>query len=481
MSDFNYLLLWIALPAVLLAALLCIHSIAELVEKLKAYWIGRQPEAWQDHNLNPNGMRDPLTQLPNRSVFMKKLQNAIRRAHASQSKVAVALINLDDFKPVKNTLHHLTGDAVLKIIAKRLEASLRGADIACRIGGDAFLLLIQEVKTHQEIELIIQRLIDSLISPLNVNDHAINLSISVGIGTYPAIPDTDHLIICADTAMYQAKSAGRNLYRFYDEEMGVAGDQLQELQLDLKQALENNEFELYFQPKVDAQHGHIRSLEALIRWRHPVKGSILPTVFIQAAERFGLISRIHHWVVEECCRTMHRLRSQGLHTQISVNLAAQQLRDPALVHHIVELLDQFQLPHSCLVFEVSGLMALKHPDIFNARMAEFQSAGIDIALDDFGITNASIAYLQKVQQVKLDRKITIKIAGDKKSYEMTDALIRLAHSLDLIVVAEGIENEAQARCLRELKCDMMQGHLLGHPVSADKLAPLLEQRSTKVD
>lgn len=262
--------------------------------------------------------------------------------------------------------------------------------------------------------------------------------------------------------------------------MELASDRLLEMQKDLKTALERNEFEIYYQPKVDSKTYSLAGVEALLRWQHPVKGWIAPSVFILAAERFGLMNQISHWVVEESCRTLHRMRSMGIHLQVSINLSTQQFRNPEMVNNVLEVLKRFDLPNSCLMFEVTEATALSNPEQFNARLQEFRNAGIDIAMDDFGAGNSTISGLQKlnVSQLKLDQSITNKITEDKKSYEIADALIRFAHALELSVVAEGVETEEQCAALTELGCDQMQGYLFGRPVPEERLPQLFRQIST---
>ncbi|CAG0991893.1 putative signaling protein [Methylophilaceae bacterium] len=480
MGNFEYLLVWIALPALLLLGLLAAHACKKLGLSLHHLFSPGNSGPHSHTELNRIAMTDALTQLPNRRAFKQQLEAAITRSARQESMLAVAFIDLDDFKPINDAYGHHVGDEVLQIVAKRLGAAMRHCDLVGRIGGDEFLALIEDIKSDQDIVPIVERIIHSLQDAIHINHHEITISVSVGIAVYPKDGDIDRLLISADSAMYHAKGAGKNQFRFYDKEMGIASDRLLEMHQDLKLALKRDEFELYFQPKVDSKSFEITGIEALIRWRHPVKGSILPSVFIHAAERFGLMDRINQWVIEESCRTLHRLRSMGIQVQISINLAAQQFRDPNLVANIVELLNRFDLPHSCLMFEITSLMALNHPEQFNTKMDEFREAGIDIAMDDFGISNSSIAYLKKVRQLKLDREITGKISEDRKSYEMTDALIRLAHALDLTVVAEGIETEAQSRLFRQLNCDMLQGYLFGRPVSGEKLPQLLQQARNAV-
>lgn len=424
-------------------------------------------------------MTDTLTQLPNRRAFEQQLAAGIRRCSRQESSLAVAFIDLDDFKPINDTYGHHVGDEVLRIVAQRLNSAVRHCDLVGRIGGDEFLALIEDIKSSQDIVTIIERVISTLRDVLYVQHHELHISASVGIAVYPRDGDIKQLMIAADSAMYHAKNMGKNQFCFYDKEMGLASDRLLELQKDLKNALERNEFELYYQPKVDSRNFSLTGVEALLRWQHPTKGWIAPNVFIPAAGRFGLMNRISHWVVEESCRTLLRMRSMGIHLQISINLAAQQFRNPETVNNILEVLKRFNLPNSCLMFETGEQAAWSSSTQFNACLEQFRNAGIDVAMDNFGAGYTTIDNLQQfnVNQLKLDQSITGKIADDRKFYEMADALIRLAHAMDLVVVAKGVETAAQSELLEQLDCDQLQGYLFGRPVPEERLPLLIKQIS----
>jgi diguanylate cyclase (GGDEF)-like protein len=479
-ADSNTLTLWLAMPAIVALAVWAGYSYKKRSMPLHDRMLGEhrsQEELGND--LNRIAMTDALTQLPNRRAFRQHLEAGIRRCSRLESSLAVAFIDLDDFKPINDDYGHHVGDEVLQVVAKRLNGAVRRCDLVSRIGGDEFLALIEDIKSNQDIVTIVERIIHSLREVFYVNHHELHISASVGIAVYPRDGDIERLMIAADSAMYHAKSAGKNQFRFYDKEMELASDRLLEMQRDLKSALERNEFEIYYQPKVDSKTYSLAGVEALLRWQHPVKGWIAPSVFILAAERFGLMNQISHWVVEESCRALHRMRSMGIHLQVSINLSTQQFRNPEMVNNVLEVLKRFDLPNSCLMFEVTEATALSNPEQFNARLEEFRSAGIDVAMDDFGAGNSTIAGLQKlnVSQLKLDQSITNKITDDKKSYEIADALIRFAHALELSVVAEGVETEEQCHALTELGCDQMQGYLFGRPVPEERLPQLFRQIS----
>ncbi|PKO26331.1 MAG: hypothetical protein CVU35_00255 [Betaproteobacteria bacterium HGW-Betaproteobacteria-8] len=479
-ANFNTLIVWLAMPAIIVLAVWAGYSYKKRSISVYGHPNGNQ-HSLEDlgGDLNRIATTDALTQLPNRNAFRQHLEAGIRRCKRLNNTLAVAFIDLDDFKPINDDFGHHVGDEVLQMVAKRLNAAVRHCDLVGRIGGDEFLALIEDIKSNQDIVTIVERIIDSLREPFYVNHHELRVSASVGIAIYPRDGKIDRLLIAADSAMYHAKSAGKNQFRFYDAEMDLASDRLLEVQRDLKVALERNEFELYYQPKVDSKTYSLAGVEALLRWQHPTKGWITPSIFIPAAERFGLMNQISHWVVEESCRTLHRMRSMGIHLQISINLSAQQFRNPDMVTNVLEVLKRFDLPNSCLMFEVHEANGLVNQEPFHARLEEFSEAGIDVAMDGFGTGSSTIAGLQKlkVNQLKLDPSITNNLITDKKSYEITDALIRFAHALDLSVIAQGVETEAQRQALTDLDCDQLQGYLFGRPVPDGRLPQLVRQIS----
>jgi diguanylate cyclase len=481
-ADFNTLIAWLAMPAIIAIAVWAGYSYKKRsmqIDDRAANHHGLLEEFSGD--LNRIAMTDPLTQLPNRRGLKQQLEAGIRRSTRLDTSLAVAFIDLDDFKPINDAYGHHVGDAVLQAVAKRLNKAVRRCDLVGRIGGDEFLAIIEDIKSNQDVVTIVERMIHSMREVFYIDHHELHISASIGIAVYPRDGDIDRLIIAADSAMYLAKSAGKHQFRFYDKEMELASDRMLEMHRDLKNAIERNELELYYQPKVDSKTYSLAGVEALLRWQHPEKGWIAPKVFILAAERFGLMNQVSHWVIEESCRTLHRMRSMGIHLQVSINLSTQQFRNVDMVNNVLAVLNRFDLPHSCLMFEVTEDTALSNPEQFDARLQEFRAAGIDVAMDDFGAGNSTITGLQKlhVTQLKLDPSISSKTTLDKRSYDIADALIRFAHALDLTVVAEGVETEEQCRALTELGCDQMQGYLFGRPVPEERLPNLFRQISMR--
>lgn len=432
-----------------------------------------------NYELSRMAMMDTLTQLPNRRLFQQHLEVAMGRTTRMGNSLAVAFIDLDDFKPINDTLGHHIGDEVLLEVAKRLNAAVRGCDIVARMGGDEFVALIEDIKSDQDIVPIVERILHSLRDVIFIDHYEITISASIGIAVHPRDGDMKRLLVCADAAMYRAKSDGKNQFRFFDSDIELASDQLQETQRDLRHALSKDEFKLYFQPKIDSKTCAVAGVEALLRWKHPIKGTIAPAAFIPVAERLGLINQIGDWMIEESCRTLHYLRAQGITLNIAINLSPQQLRNTYLVTNILQVLQRFDLPPSSIMFEITESSALHILDQFNALLTDFKNAGIEMALDDFGTGHSSLAFLQsiKVNELKLDRSFIAGICSDKQSYAIVDAVIRLAHALKLRVVAEGVETEDQRKMLTELGCDQLQGFLFARPVPEEHLAGLIRRLS----
>jgi diguanylate cyclase (GGDEF)-like protein len=424
-----------------------------------------------------SGFKDPLTQLPNRRAFKRELETAIKRSERASSTIALAYIDLDHFKPINDSHGHHVGDAVLMLVAQRLNAAVRVCDTVARIGGDEFVALIEEIKSDEDIIPIVERIVNSIKEPFLVSGQQIDISCSVGIAVYPRDGDMERLMIRADAAMYKAKENGKNQFKFFDSEIESASDKMLEMHRDLQSAIKNNEFSLEFQPKVNCKNQSLEGAEALIRWNHPTKGVILPKKFIPAAERFGLINQINDWVVEEGCRAIRRAKDDGVDLKLSINLARQQFRNPKLVDKILQLRKRYKIPAANLMFEIKETTAIKNENQFKHLLLQFKAAEIKVALDDFGSQQFSLSYLQhlNIDEVKLDKVFIGQINENKASRALVDAVIRLAHALDLNVVAEGVETETQREALADLGCNQMQGYLISKPISERKLLNLFKR------
>lgn len=438
---------------------------------------------YQYININDISFKDALTKLPNRRAFQYQLEVAAKRSTRAGNTIALAYIDLDHFKPINDNYGHHVGDAMLTSVARRLQAAVRGCDSVARLGGDEFVVLFEEIKSKEDITPIVERIVNSIRDPLLIDRHQIEISCSIGIAVYPHDGDIGKLMISADAAMYKAKENGRNQFKFFDAEIESASDNRLEMQHDLRIAIENNQFSLAFQPKVDCKTQSLVGAEALIRWNHPTKGVILPREFIPVAEHLGFINQINGWVIEEACSTICRAKALDIDLNLSVNLSRQQFRNSSLVEETLKWLDKYGVPTQNLTFEIKETTAIKNEAQFKLLLAQFKAADIKIALDDFGLHPFTLTYLQdlNVDELKLDRIFISKIDTDKTSKALIDAVIRLAHALNFNVVAEGVETEAQRDALTELDCDHMQGYLFSKPVAEDDLFLLFKQLQINFD
>lgn len=451
------------------------------VEKLKALFsiLNMISNQFQD-DVNA---KDALTLLPNRYSFEAQLNAASQRSPRMGKTFALAFIDLDHFKPINDTYGHHVGDAVLIAVAERLNATVRACDYVARLGGDEFVAIIEDISVDEDITPIIGRMVDSINEMFHINQHDIHISCSVGIAVYPGDGDIAKLMVCADSAMYKAKENGKNQFKFYDAEIELASDQILEIQHDLRQAIHNDEFTLLFQPKIDCKTQKPIGAEALIRWNHPTKGVLLPDAFLPAAERFGLISNINEWVLEETCRAIYRAKNLGVDLKISINLAHQQFRNPNMVSDILKVIKNYDITQNNLMFEIKETASINNEAQFIALLKAFKAANIKVALDDFGSHNFNLNYLQNlsIYEVKLDRVFTSQLNENKASHALVDAVIRLAHALNLNVVAEGVETEAQRKALTELGCNHMQGYLFSNAINERKLLALFIQSRLNFD
>ena len=434
-------------------------------------------------HLSQLALVDTLTGLPNRRALMQQLEAATRRAERTGDSIAIAFIDIDHLKPINDTFGHQTGDQLLQAVGVALASAVRSCDAIARIGGDEFIALIEEIKSDDDCVVIIERMQRS-IRDIKLPQHsALNISASIGVAMFPKDGHLPQLMDAADAAMYYAKKDGKNQFRFFDAAIAEASNQLLEIQQDLKHALANDELVLHYQVKIDSLTREPVGAEALLRWEHPIRGLLHPAEFMQAAERFGLSYAISDWVVEECCRTLHRLNYLHVPFNMTINLSHQQLKNAQLVNEIQTMLKRFNLPTTSLMFEVTESAAIKNSSLFNDLLSRFKAANIKVAIDDFGTQPSSLAYLQNLQvnELKLDPVFIADIATNHKTRGIVQAVIELAHVLELNVVAEGVETEDQRRILTELGCDQMQGYLISRPVSEEHLFHLLKTLSLQFE
>ncbi len=433
----------------------------------------RQPADSQDMVARPvrAAATDLLTGLPTRQFFEERLTAAARRCDSKNTRLAVLFIDLDGFKPVNDTFGHACGDRVLEQVGVRLRSLTRGSDVAARVGGDEFLLLIPGISSTESVTRIAKALIEILSRPYKVEDREIGISCSVGIAIYPDGCRASKLIARADAAMYAAKRAGGTRHAFFAPEMDSDAKQNFDMVRDLRRAIAHNELELYFQPKIDARSGKVTAAEALLRWNHPKLGLVLPGQFVPLAERTGLIGPLGDWVIEAACRQARAWRDKGLRMRVAINLSAYQMRQDDIVDRIIEALKRHRIRPSLLTCEITESAAMEDTRATQETFRRLGELGTHLSIDDFGTGYSSLAYLRKLpaEELKIDRSFVQDLEHSPDARAVVDAVLKLAHALGLKVVAEGVENPRQHQILAELGCDELQGFLFAKPMSARAL------------
>jgi len=414
---------------------------------------------------------DSLTQLPTRVYFEDRLAAAATKADANSSRLALLFIDLDGFKPVNDTYGHSIGDLVLEQVGQRLKAMSRGKDVVARVGGDEFLLLLTNVQSQEAVAHVADRLIQGLSAPYAAEGREVMISCSVGIAMYPDGCSHAKLIARADAAMYASKRAGGSNHCFYSSAMDADAEAQFELLRDLRKAVAAKQFELLYQPKIDAKSGKVTAVEALLRWKHPTRGMLLPSTFIPIAERFGLIGQIGNWVVEDACRASRQWRDKGVRMRVAINLSAHQMRQDDIVERITGALQTHKIHPSLLTCEITESAAMEDTKTTQSTFKRLGELGVHMSIDDFGTGYSSLSYLRKLpaEELKIDRTFIQDLEHSADARAVVDAVIKLAHALGLKVVAEGVENQRQQQVLTKMGCDELQGFLFAKPMSARAL------------
>jgi diguanylate cyclase (GGDEF)-like protein/PAS domain S-box-containing protein len=421
---------------------------------------------------------DQLTGLVNRHHMQSYMHSVFPRARRQRKKVALLFIDLDNFKTINDTLGHVTGDEVLKETANRISSQLRESDIAARTGGDEFTVLLESIEESAHAEVVARKLVDICQQPLIVKGQEIYTTVSIGISIYPDDGTShDQLMQCADMAMYQAKEDGRNIYRSYSHEMRRSSEKEMLISNHLRYALAKDELSLFFQPKIDISKGRIIGAEALLRWHNPVLGNISPVVFIPLAEKLGLVDELGTWVLKRACR--EAMRWQGLSSeklQVSVNVSPQQFRTGTLLEAVESALELSGLPCDQLELEITESLLMQDSEKPLAILKNLHDQGVSLALDDFGTGYSSLSYLRRfpLQVLKIDRSFIHDLEEDQNNKVLVDAIIAMAHSLKLGIVAEGVETEEQLDFLRQRDVTIIQGYFFSPPVPAEKFQVLLQ-------
>jgi len=426
---------------------------------------------------------DALTNLPNRALLKDRLEQAIARAHRNDTAVGVIFVDLDRFKLVNDSLGHTTGDLLLKQMAGLLLESVRSVDTIVRFGGDEFVIVIPDMADKHdlatELGTIAEKLLDATGHEISVGDHKVRTEMSIGIALYPKDGHSaDELIRNADTAMYHAKEQGRGCYQFFAPELNAAASYRLNMELELQRALENGEFQLCYQPKINCAGGELTGAEALIRWIHPTRGAVDPSEFIGLSEETGQIQEIGEWVLRTACRQARAWRDAGLPAvRVAVNLSPRQFRAPDITARVARILKSHGLDGDALELEVTEGTVMEDTAESIEKLKRLTGMGVRLSVDDFGTGYSSLGYLKKlpIDALKVDQSFVADMVDDSYAQAIVSTTIILAHKLGLEVVAEGVETDAQKQLLESWQCDQIQGYLISEPVTPERFSELLQQ------
>ncbi|MHB1332125.1 MAG: EAL domain-containing protein [Sulfuriferula sp.] len=423
---------------------------------------------------------DALTGLPNRNLLKDRLQQAIAQTDRSEDSVALLFLDLDHFKLINDSLGHAEGDRMLLDVAERLRSCVREGDTVSRHGGDEFVLVLQKIDQMHHVASICEKILQTIANPFSIQGHSFHVTCSIGIALYPQDGrDAETLFKYADMALYQAKDRGRNHFQFFSREMNER--MLERITLDeaLRSAISNDELLLHYQPLVNLGTGQVTGLETLVRWQHPQFGMVSPVRFIPIAEESTLIASISEWVLRKACQDMRTWTDNGLTGfQVAVNVSPRQFRDPKLADHIEHVLSEYHIDPGMLSLEITETVLMQDTVSSEATLRQLKALGVDLALDDFGTGYSSLSYLKRFpfDRVKIDRSFVRDIITDSDDAAISKAIISMAHSLGIRVVAEGVETEAQCQFLRRHQCDEMQGYYFSHPLPFIKITALLKEK-----
>lgn len=421
---------------------------------------------------------DVLTGLPNRTLFLDRLTQALARARWHQRVVGVLFLDLDRFKIINDTLGHDVGDRLLQSVSGRLQQCKRAGDTVARLGGDELAIILEDVAQVEDIAPVTSKILATFAHPFDIDGRELYINASIGISLHPNDgEDATTLLKNADIAMYRAKEQGGNNFQFYSEKLTHESADRLMLENSLRRALERREFLLHYQPQVSLQSGEVIGIEALLRWRHPELGLVSPLSFIPLAEETGLIVPLTVWVLREACAQNKALQNSGFPPlQIAVNLSARSFRQTDLVDTVARILDETKLDPNYLDLELTESTLVQQTETTLATMRQLQSLGTHIVIDDFGVGYSSLSYLKRlpIDALKIDRSFVRDISTDPDDAAIVTAITTMAHSLDLKVIGEGVETQQQLAFLRALQCDAMQGYYFSKPVPSDMLGKLLK-------
>ncbi|MDX2470800.1 MAG: EAL domain-containing protein, partial [SAR324 cluster bacterium] len=416
---------------------------------------------------------DLLTNLPNRALFREKLRHELAVSDRKSYQVAVLFLDLDRFKQVNDSLGHDAGDRLLIEVASRLTSCVRSSDTVARIGGDEFTIILNEVTDINSVALVAQSIIAEVEKTFLIAGNEAYVGASIGISLYPSdATDLDSVIKCADTAMYESKAAGRGTYQFFTTEMNAINQKRIKLENHLRKALEKGEFTLYYQGKTTVHDLSRTGFEALIRWNNPELGSISPEEFIPIAEEIGVIQSLSTWVINQACAQAAAWKKQGYgNFNIAINLSGKEFSDANLTDKISEALQEHGLTSDFISIEITEGILMENIDMAVKTLKNIKKLGVEIALDDFGTGYSSLSYLKKfpIDYLKIDKSFVQSVFEDPESEVIVEAILSLAHSLKLKVIAEGVETKEQFDFLAKRNCHLIQGYYFSHPCPANEI------------
>lgn len=420
---------------------------------------------------------DSLTGLANRRLFMERLERSIEQTYHTKQQLVVMFLDLDRFKVINDTLGHGAGDKLLQVIAQRIQACLHTNDTVARLGGDEFIFILTNLATTSDAAPIAQRIIDTISLPISLCHQEVFVTGSIGIArSLHKDEDMESLIKHADIAMYRAKERGRNNFQFYSREMNARAGERLSMETSLRRALDRQEFILHYQPQIDLTSGRIIGAEALIRWQHPERGLIAPCEFIPLLEDTGLVVPVGEWVLLTACEQNKQWQLQGLpEIRIAVNISAHQFNEFQLSKSVSKVLDQTRLNPKCLELEITESVIMQNAKATITALHKLADMGINISMDDFGTGYSSLAYLKQfsLDTLKIDRSFIKDANVESDMSSIVTAVIWMAHSLRMGVIAEGVESEAQVQFLHGNDCDAMQGFIYSQPVVGDEFTTIL--------
>ena len=439
-------------------------------------WLERQESGQRIMEL---ATHDVLTGLPNRNLLWDRISQALAHDDRSLAQAAILFVDLDHFKIINDSLGHDIGDLLLKEVATRLTMAVRSEDTVARHGGDEFIILLPSIVSSDDAEVVAQKVLHGLMQPYYIHGKELHIGASIGIALFPDDgKEVDILLKNSDIAMYHAKESGRNNYQFFAPEMNRRSIERHSLGVDLRHALERNELFLNFQPMIDMPDGKMSGMEVLLRWNHVKKGLISPERFISLAEETGTIIPIGEWVLHQACLQISSWKGQGYQVpRLSVNLSVRQFRQKTLVSHIMRILDETGLDGSCLILEITEGMLVENVQETIQILRQLSSMGIEISIDDFGTGYSSLSYLKRypINTLKIDRSFVHDIATDPNDVAIITAIIAMARSLGIGVIAEGVETKEQMDFLTRQGCSRFQGGYFSEPLPSSEAVGCLKE------